>query len=104
MSLLLLPVDVCESIEKKLNAYWWNGGSNQKGIKWMACERLCEVKEGGGLGFKNLSEFNVAMLAKQACRLLRGDNPLVTQLMKAHYYADTDFLEATLGPNPSFMW
>lgn len=66
MSLLLLRVEVCESIEKKMNAYWWSGGSNQKGIKWMAWERLCEVKEGGGLGFKKLSEFNVATLAKQA--------------------------------------
>lgn len=44
------------------------------------------------------------MLAKQAWRLLNEVNPLVTNLMKARYYADTNFLEATMGSNPSFMW
>ncbi|XP_074378696.1 uncharacterized protein LOC141720247 [Apium graveolens] len=44
------------------------------------------------------------MLAKQACRLINKTNPLVTNSMKARYYADTDFLDAGLGANPSFMW
>lgn len=70
-------------------------------MKW---ERLCEVKEAGGLGFRNLTEFNLAMLAKQAWRLINNVNPLVTELMKARYYPHTDFLGAELGSNPSYMW
>ena len=58
----------------------------------------------GGLGFKSLSEFNVAMLAKQAWRLLNNENQLVTQLMKARYYPKIDFLNASLGANPSYVW
>ncbi|XP_074347578.1 uncharacterized protein LOC141686442 [Apium graveolens] len=61
MQLFLIPTEICESIEKKMNSYWWGSG-----IKWMSWTRLCEVKEGGGLGFKRLREFNMAMLAKQA--------------------------------------
>lgn len=75
-----------------MNAYWC-GGQNQKGIKWMAWDRLCEVKEGGGLVFKKLREFNIAMLAKQAWRLMNNSNPLVTNLMKARYFANSEFID-----------
>ncbi|XP_074364631.1 putative mitochondrial protein AtMg00310 [Apium graveolens] len=43
-------------------------GSN-KGIRWLSWEKMCNAKEGGGLGFKELSKFSIAMLEKQ------GTNP-----------------------------
>lgn len=49
----------------------------------MSWDRVCEVKEEGGLGFKKMADFNRAMLAKQAWRLINGVNPLVTKLMQA---------------------
>lgn len=92
MSLLLIPVEICEKIEKKMNAYWWGNGGESRGIHWMSWDRLCNVKEVGGLGFKKLRQFNIAMLAKQSWRLINNSNPLVTKLMQARYYPDTDFL------------
>lgn len=62
------------------------------------------VKEEGGLGFKKLSEFNVAVLEKQAWRLINNVNPLVTQLMKSKYYPNSDFLNTSLGDSPSYVW
>lgn len=67
-------------------------------------EYTVRCQGGRGLGFRKLQEFNVAMLAKQAWRLINNTNPLVSGLMKARYYVNTDFLEAKLGDNPSFMW
>lgn len=64
------------------------------GIRWMSWERLCEPNEMGGLGFRQLREFNIAMLGKQAWRLINNANPLVTEIMKARYYPRTDFLNA----------
>lgn len=65
---------------------------------------MCVRKEAGGLGFKQLRNFNLSMLAKQAWRLLNNDNPLVTACMKAKYYPNGDFLNAKIGVNPNFMW
>ncbi|XP_074352546.1 putative mitochondrial protein AtMg00310 [Apium graveolens] len=104
MQLFLIPQITCDAIEKRMNSYWWGSGTNGRGIKWMSWSRLAEVKEGGGLGFKKLREFNLAMIAKQAWRLLNNLNPLVTTIMKARYYRDTDFLNANLGVNPSYTW
>lgn len=104
MSLFLIPKEIVVGIERKMNAFWWGNNGENGGIKWLAWDRLCDVKEVGGLGFKNLTDFNVAMLAKQAWRLVNNTNPLVSQLMKAKYYPKTDFLNASLGANPSYVW
>lgn len=69
----------------------------------MSWERLCEVKEGGGLEFKKLREFNIARLVKQAWRLMNNTNPLVPALVKARYYTNDEFLDASVRINPSFM-
>lgn len=104
MSLFLIPREIVDKIEKSMNAFWWGTKGGNGGIKWMAWDRICDVKEEGGLGFKKLSEFNIAMLAKQAWRLINNVNPLVTQIMKARYYPNADFLQASLGVNPSYVW
>lgn len=53
INLLLIPVDVCESIKRKMNPYWWGSGRNHRRNKWMSWDRLCETKDRGGLGFKS---------------------------------------------------
>lgn len=104
MSLLLIPAEICNRIQRHMNAFWWGGGGSSRGIKWYSWDILCNAKEDGGLGFKHLNKFNIAMLAKQGWRLLNNVNPLVTGLKKAKYYPHTNFLNAKIGTNPSYMW
>lgn len=87
-----------------MNSFWWGRGAEGKGIKWMSWERLCSVKEDGGLGFKSLRGFNIALLAKQAWRIMTEANPLVSSLMQARYFPRSSFLDAKLGSNPSYVW
>ena len=104
MSLMLIPLEVCDGIQKKFNAFWWGNNSSNGGIRWLSWDKLCQVKEVGGLGFKKLREFNIAMLAKQAWRLVNNCNLVVTALMKARYYPRSEFLNAKIGSNPSYIW
>lgn len=62
------------------------------------------MKENGGLGFKRLRDFNIAMLAKQAWRIITNANPLVTDLLRARYFSNSNFLDAKIGRNPSYVW
>ena len=56
------------------------------------------------MGFKLLKPFNLALLAKQGWRLQVGQNSLVYRVFKAIYFLDCDFLHASLGSKPSFIW
>ncbi|CAN0875633.1 Transposon TX1 uncharacterized 149 kDa protein [Linum grandiflorum] len=62
MNVFLLPITLLEEIERMINSYWWGTkGSGGGGIAWMRWERLCVRKDFGGMGFKDLYGFNLAM-------------------------------------------
>lgn len=58
----------------------------------------------GGLGFKNLGLFNLALLAKQGWRVIHIENSLLHRVWKAKYFPTSLFLEAELGKHSSFAW
>ena len=60
-------------------------------------------KSCGGMGFKQLKQFNLALLAKQGWRLQMGQNSLVYQVFKAKYFSNCDFVNASLGKKPSYV-
>lgn len=70
----------------------------------MAWSKICKPKGYGGLGLRDLRKFNLDMLAKQCSRLLQQSNGIVSRIMKARYYPNTQLLNAKLGNNPSYVW
>jgi len=58
----------------------------------------------GGIGFKRLHDFNIAMLGKQCWKLITNPNSLVARIRKALYYPRSSFADATVGFNPSYTW
>jgi len=61
-------------------------------------------KKDGGMRFKNIPTFNLAMLGKQGWRLTTNPGSLVARLYKEKYYPRCNFFESTLGHKPSFVW
>ncbi|XP_073151939.1 uncharacterized protein [Henckelia pumila] len=61
-------------------------------------------KDMGGLGFKKLHAFNLALLAKQGWKLLSDPNALASRVLKARYFPHSNFLDAKIGHNPSYVW
>lgn len=65
MSCFLVSKTLCHEIERDMNAFWWkSNSSNSKGIRWCALDKISMSKKRGGLGFRDLHGFNLALLGK----------------------------------------
>lgn len=104
MGLFLLPNELCEDIEKMMNAYLWDTGSNSRGVHCMSWNILCEQKTKGGFGFRKLEDFNIALLMRQGWRIMTQPSCLIARILKARYFRDSSFLQATMNSNPTYMW
>ncbi|CAN1814975.1 Putative ribonuclease H protein At1g65750 [Linum perenne] len=105
MTTFLIPSTLAAEIQVLMNSFWWgrkgNGGG---GISWLRWERLCVRKEHGGMNFRDLTGFNLAMLGKQGWKFISDPDALVSKVFKAKYFPKGDFLTAKEGKNPSLVW
>ena len=70
-------------------------------MKW---ERLCEAKEVGGLGFKEIEKFNEALLAKQVWRMINNPDSLCHRVFKVWFFPKCSILKAKDSPMGSYAW
>ena len=104
MTVFQLPVKLCEELQALCARFWWGQVGNERKIHWLSWEKLTRPKMDGGMGFKDLRQFNLAMLAKQGWRLIQDQESLLSRCFKACYFPRSSFLEATDSPNCSFTW
>jgi ribonuclease HI len=104
MSVYMVPDSIINDIEKMINSFWWGGGADNKGIRWLAWDKLARPKTAGGLGFRNFRVFNMAMVAKQAWNFMAEPEKLVARIFKARYFPRSSLFDAKIGANPSYVW
>ncbi|KAM6569155.1 hypothetical protein CsatB_017140 [Cannabis sativa] len=52
-----------KDIDRLMGRFWWHSKASQGGgIHWKSWDKLCLHKHKGGLGFRNLRDFNLSML------------------------------------------
>ena len=105
MSCFMVPKSLCQAIERLMNAFWWkSNGSSSKGIRWCAWDKLSMSKKRGGLGFRNLQGFNMALLGKQCWNLITNLDSLVARVIKARYYPHCHLIHASRTGGSSYTW
>lgn len=104
MSCFLLSKTTCKKMKSPIANYWWGGSAGSKHIHWQSWERLTYPKALGGMGFRDLRNFNKAMLGKQGWRLMVNPDSLCARVLKGRYYHDGDFLSSTRRKHASHTW
>ncbi|KAL9281547.1 putative reverse transcriptase zinc-binding domain-containing protein [Arabidopsis thaliana] len=104
MSCFKLTQFQCQQITSAMTSVWWNSCEDHRKMHWVSWEKMCKTRKEGGLGFRDIGEFNQALLAKQAWRLLTKPDSLLTRVYKARYFKQKDFMNAVVGSRPSFAW
>ena len=104
MNCFKLPDTLYVELMSMIRNFWWVQKQEERKQNWMIQDKLCMPKVCGGMGFKQPKPFNLALLAKQGWRLQMGQNSLVYHVFKAKYFPNYDFVQASLGNNPSYVW
>jgi hypothetical protein len=61
-------------------------------------------KTKGGMGYRDLERFNMALLIKQGWRLIQQPHTLHARIYKEKYFSNDTFLNSELGRRPSYAW
>lgn len=72
---------------------WWDSNLNKKSICWISWDRLAKSKSEDGLGFREIQNFNDALLAKLSWRILSKPNSLVARVLLGKYCKDKTLLK-----------
>ncbi|KAM1884835.1 hypothetical protein ACFX14_037585 [Malus domestica] len=104
MQCFLLPESFCEELNLMIAKFWWSGDSSKRNIHWLNWRQLCKAKQEEGLGFRDLYDFNLALLAKQAWHFIQQPESLAFRVFKARYFPNVDFLSACVKSNCSYVW
>ncbi|CAL1369261.1 unnamed protein product [Linum trigynum] len=104
MCLFLLPVSLTKKMDTLLSNSFWSGSMEKSSLHWCKKEILCTPKSEGGLGFRSFRDFNLALLAEQAWRLLTHPESLWSRLLKGLYFPRGNFPTTKKGSKPSWIW
>lgn len=64
MSYLKLSRRVEKELKSLFCNFLWGGNGSDKKVAWVKWEEICTKREKGGLGLKDLTMFNKALLGK----------------------------------------
>ena len=69
MSCFKISDSLCEEMTSLMRNFWWGQKKDERKMAWISWDKLCTTKSQGGMGFKHLKQFNLALLAKQGWKL-----------------------------------
>lgn len=104
MACFLLPDSLCHDLEAIMAKFWWQKSQGKKGIHWCTWSKLRETKDNRGMGFQNISSFNIALFAKQGWRSQQNLDTLLSHVLKSKYYPNSDFTHVSLKRGASYTW
>ncbi|KAJ9536731.1 hypothetical protein OSB04_un000116 [Centaurea solstitialis] len=94
MAVFVFPSCIIHELEACFRDFLWSQGEQAKGRCKVAWHLLCKPKEAGGLGFRKLTTWNRALIAKQLWDIVANRNTLWVMWIKRNILRDSHFWTA----------
>jgi hypothetical protein len=104
MGCFLLGKGTCQKLTSIMAQFWWSGSLDKRSMHWLAWDKIAKPKNCGGMGFREMHLFNLALLGKQGWRLITNPNSLCAQVLSGRYYPTGDFMSAVAPRTASRTW
>ena len=85
-------------------SFLWGDGDDQHKIAWVKWETVCLPKDKGGLGIKDITKFNLALLAKWKWNLFHHNGELWARILESKYGGWRGLDAVTRDNNVSLWW
>ncbi|KAF3433898.1 hypothetical protein FNV43_RR25001 [Rhamnella rubrinervis] len=105
MSYSRFPKKVCSDMDDMVRRFWWNVKSRKQ--NYLASQNwtmIYKPKDLRGLGFRSFWDYNTALLAKLAWMIVRGEESLWIEILKAKYLRGGSYFNYQKKRGDSWIW
>jgi hypothetical protein len=85
LSFMKLPVKVWKRLVRIQREFLWGGVGGGRKINWVSWKKVCQPKEEGVLGVRDIRLVNLSLLAKWRWRLIHHDDALWKEVLREKY-------------------
>ncbi|XP_058752846.1 uncharacterized protein LOC131626047 [Vicia villosa] len=85
LSFFRAPKKVCSQLNTIQNRFIWGGEESKRKIHWIGWNYTCLPLKDGGLGLKNIEDFNSALMLKWKWRILGGEQAKWKEVLSTRY-------------------
>jgi len=103
LSFFEVPRGVLEKLEYYRSHFFWQSDNHKNKYRLAKWSILCQTKDQGGLGIKNLDIQNQCLLSKWLFKLINEDG-LWQNLLKRKYIKDKPIAQVQKRPGDSHFW
>jgi hypothetical protein len=107
MSTVLFSKTFLQRITTTIRKFWWTGIQEDvvtSPIAYRSWEDICQSKDNGGLGIRDLETVNKSLLVHAAHNIATDKNKFLSAVIKAKYYPNTTFWKASKNGTKSVFW
>ena len=104
MSIAVLPTKTVFQIEKVMRQFLWGKIGKNRYLSMIAWKKVCAPLDEGGLGLRELQDFNQALILKVVWQLVSNKDKLWVHIMRAKYYPRAGIWAVQRKTGVSRLW
>ena len=107
MANILFTKKLITKLTAIIRNFWWTGvrqNDSTKSLCLRAWKDICNSKDEGGLGVRNLKAINESLILSAAWKLAKDPSSHLYLVLKAKYFPNASIWTATTTPPKSAFW